>query len=148
MNGMIQLVIVNFRDALLSLFPWDMDNTMSDGQRAHHITLAFRPHVDEAALLRLIYAEAKEITFTAVELRWNEEICALFGRLSVDGVEGPELVHVTLGGTCPPHLAAALLTDEECEVDEEVRGSSLLKYNEVEFQPREVVAAAPKKYQR
>ena len=45
MNGMVQLLVPDtHRQSLLSLFPWDMDNTLKPAARAHHITLAFKPN--------------------------------------------------------------------------------------------------------
>ena len=131
MNGMIQLLVPEAdRPSMLSQFPWDYDNTLKDEQRAHHITLGFKPSDDEMAALIASYRD-KQVEFEAIEVRGNEAICALFGRLLVDGVPESTLRHITLGGTVPPKRSNEL--DEAAPYREPCRGRSLLQFHVVEF---------------
>lgn len=113
MNGMIQLVVVADRDraVLLAMFPAGRANTLTDAQRAHHVTLAFRPSDVEAAQLQTAYA-GKVVEIDDLELRANGRICAVFGRLRVNGVMEDEFRHITLGGTVPPKHSAELVQSD------------------------------------
>ncbi len=133
MNGMIQLLVESsFRWELLRMVPWDMENTMSPQQRGHHITLAYKPDDEEASRLREKYSQG-QLTFNAKELRWSDEICALFGTVSLDGEELLGVRHITLGGSVPPVRSNDLKSGAPGVTSEPVNGHCGLTYKEVSF---------------
>jgi hypothetical protein len=137
-NGMVQAIVsLTDRDQLMSLAPWDMNNTMSDNQMAHHVTLGFKPSDDEMQQLVDTFF-GKEIIFNAKEVRWTDRICAVFGHLTVHLSDDrylmlPELRHITLGGTVSPRLAADLAVDPSAEVEPLKSGSCVLQFHVVDF---------------
>lgn len=133
LNGMLQLMVdESARQTLLSLVPWDMDNTLQPGQVAHHVTLAFKPDDDEADRLRKQFA-AGDATFHAKDVRWSDHICAVFGTVKVDGVELPEERHVTLAGTVSPVKSNDLKAGLTGVESEPVTGKCGMKFTEVSF---------------
>ena len=133
LNGMLQLVVDEAaRSSLLSLVPWDLDNTLKEGQRAHHATLAFKPADDEAERLRQQFSSG-DVQFTAKEVRWSDHICAVFGTVVVDGVELPEERHVTLAGTVSPVRSNDLKAGLTGVESEPVTGKCGMKFTEVSF---------------
>jgi len=133
MNGMLQLVVDDSaREAMLSLVPWDMDNTLQPGQVAHHVTLAFKPDEAEATRLRENFRSG-DVQFIAKEVRWSEQICALFGTVKVDGVELPGERHVTLAGNVPPARSNDLQAGLSHVEAEPITGQCGMKFTEVIF---------------
>ena len=133
MNGMLQLVVdESARQSMLSLVPWDMDNTLKMGQVAHHVTLAFKPDDDEATRLRKQFSDGV-VKFHATDVRWSDHICAMFGTVEVDGVELPEERHVTLAGTVSPVKSNGLKAGLTGVESEPVNGCCGMKFTEVSF---------------
>ena len=89
----------------------DSKNTLTEDQTWHHITLAFKPTRDECRELDDVYGSARSLRFIPEEVRADEEICAVFGHVKVDGVLQPELRHITIGGSVPPKEAGRLEYD-------------------------------------
>ena len=133
LNGMLQLMVdESARQTLLSLVPWDMDNTLQPGQVAHHVTLAFKPDDDEADRLRQQFSSG-DVQFTAKEVRWDSSICALFGTVTVDGELLPKERHITLGGNVPPVRSNDLQAGGPGVSVEPVKGNCGMKFTEVSF---------------
>jgi hypothetical protein len=112
MKGMIQLIVPAEKSAFLRKlgeeFAPHIQNTLSDNAIGHHVTLGFNPPDEYAAS----WEGAKEVYFVGDEIRADGEICALFGRIVVDGVERRGSFHVTLRGCVAPKESNRLLPQD------------------------------------
>ena len=105
--------------------------TLEPDQRGHHVTLAYKPTRQELAAVRKIF-EGKEIYVSPTEIRWDNQIAAIFGYL-VESPAKPKqmggLYHITLGGTIPPVNSARL--ESKFAGSEKAFGAFPLEYTEV-----------------
>jgi hypothetical protein len=119
-NGMVQLLVVpeDLRDELrekvapFSLSPGSK-NTMPATFTWHHVTWKFKPTGSELEQAQLMFGglDGNCVYFVPQDVRADYEICAVFGRVEVDGVLQPELKHITIGGSVPPKESARLERD-------------------------------------
>ena len=131
MNGMVQLVVgEEDRQSLLGLMPWDMDNTLKPEQRAHHITLAFKPDADTFSSLKDAFSKGG--WFQPTKVLASDNIAAVFGDVFVNGKHVLEDVHITLGGVVSP-VSSNNLPDTGEVVDDTLIGGMYLSFNVVEF---------------
>lgn len=131
-NGMVQgLVPASVQDRIISsLYPTAINNTMKPEQRAHHVTLAYKP--DDIEGVRVKFA-TRRIGFAFSRMLARNDIAAILGAV-VDLDSGEVLIHdahITLGGTAAPKDAGTLSDNHNYE--EEAQGFCLLEYHEVEF---------------
>jgi hypothetical protein len=122
-DGMVQLLVVpeDLRNELrekvapFSLSPGSK-NTMPATFTWHHVTWAFKPTGAELKYAQLMFGPYDSpdncVYFVPQDVRADEEICAVFGHVEVDGVVQPGgLKHITIGGSVPPKESARLERD-------------------------------------
>jgi len=132
-NGMIQLVPSDVTKAKLrSLLFLSVKNELADDQCGDHVTVAYKPSQEDAEVLTWWFRNGA--TFVPHSLRADDEICALFGTLEIDGEPQYEFgeVHITIGGNIPP-VNSKRLTQETATRTEPIVGEFKLTLQIVEF---------------
>jgi hypothetical protein len=107
-NGMVQLLVNEYDRKLLFVeTPEEINNTLRESQRCHHVTLAFKPSIIEFEYLKGLFSDGA--TFVADCVRYDDKIAAVYGSLFIHGKEVVTNAHITLGGCVPPKESNRLL---------------------------------------
>ena len=135
-NGMVQLCTKqDTQKHLITFAPEGFKCTLKDAQKGHHVTLGYKPSMGSLDYLRKLYNDPSvrgRVFFSPKFIRWDKEICALFGYLKVGGQQTGGFVHITLAGSIPPVNSARL--EHKWDGEETALGDFELVYNEVSFE--------------
>ena len=133
LNIMVQLCTDEGTQKRLTEFvPKNFNCTLEPDQKGHHVTLAFKPTSDNLVYLRKLYNCTwlrGKVFFIPKDIRWNKNICALFGYLTVGREQTGGFVHITLAGNIPPVNSAVL--ESQWDHSEKALGEFELYYKEV-----------------
>ncbi len=117
---------------LADFVPKNFNCTLEPDQKGHHVELAFKPTKDNLVYLRKLYncpGLRGKVFFIPKDIRWNKNICALFGYLTVGKEQTGGFVHITLAGNIPPINSAVL--ESQWDNSEKALGEFELQYKEV-----------------
>ena len=117
---------------LVGLVPENFNCTLEPDQKGHHVTLAYKPREDSLVYLRTLFEWQNpnvKVCFVPSDIRWNKNICALFGYLTVNKEQAGGFVHITLAGNIPSVNSAIL--ESKWDDSEKALGEFELCYEEV-----------------
>ena len=138
-NGVVQLCTKeNAQKQIITFAPEGFKCTLEDDQKGHHVTLGYKPSMSSLEYLRKLYNDPSvrgKVFFIPKMIRWDKEICALFGYLAVAEQQTGGFVHITVAGTMPPINSARL--QHNWDGEEKAFGEFELVYREVSFEESE-----------